>query len=48
MINIEFRGGLLFTSMEVIFRGRRLMIDNIAIDTGAAESILSPDAVEES
>ena len=47
MINIEFRDGLLFTSIEVIFRGKRLIVDNIVIDTGAAESILSPDAVEE-
>lgn len=47
MINIEFRDGLLFISIEIIFRGKRLVVDNIVIDTGAAKSILSPDTVEE-
>lgn len=47
MISIEFRGGLLFTSMEILFRGRSIVIENIGIDTGAAETIISPDAVEE-
>lgn len=46
MINIEFRDGLLFTSMEIFFRGNSIIIQNIVIDTGAAETILSPDAVE--
>jgi predicted aspartyl protease len=47
MINITFRDGLLFTSMEIIFRGKAIVIDKIVIDTGAAETILSPDVVEE-
>lgn len=47
MINIEFRDGLLFTSMEIFFRGNSIVIENIVIDTGAAETILSPDVVEE-
>ncbi|WP_372663770.1 aspartyl protease family protein [Cohnella sp.] len=47
MINIEYRDGLLFTSLEIEFRGSRKIIDNIVIDTGAAETILSPDAVED-
>jgi predicted aspartyl protease len=47
MINITFRDGLLFTSIEVFFRGKSIVIDNIVIDTGAAETILSPDVVEE-
>jgi predicted aspartyl protease len=47
MINITFRDGLLFTSMEIFFRGKSIVIDNIVIDTGAAETILSPDIVEE-
>jgi hypothetical protein len=46
MINIEFRDGLLFTSIKIDFRGKRLWLDNVVIDTGASESILSPDAVE--
>lgn len=44
---IEFRDGLLFTSIQISFRGNTKVIENIVIDTGAAESIISPDAVEE-
>lgn len=47
MINITFRDGLLFTSLEIFFRGKSIVIDKIVIDTGAAETILSPDVVEE-
>ena len=47
MINIEYRDGLLFTTLEIEFRGTRKIIDNIVVDTGAAETILSPDAVED-
>lgn len=46
MINIEFKNGLLFTSMEIFFRGNSLVVENIVIDTGAAETIISPDIVE--
>jgi predicted aspartyl protease len=47
MINIEFKDGLLFTSIEIFFRRNSVVIDNVVIDTGAAETILSPDVVEE-
>jgi predicted aspartyl protease len=47
MINIEFKDGLLFTSIEIFFRRNSVLIDNVVIDTGAAETILSPDVVEE-
>lgn len=47
MINLTFENGLLFTSMEIFFRGKSIVIDNIVIDTGAAETILSPDVVED-
>lgn len=47
MTNIEFRDGLLFTSMEIFFRGKSIVIENIVVDTGAAETIISPDVVEE-
>jgi predicted aspartyl protease len=45
-MRLEFRGGLLFTSIAVAFLGKTIIIDNIVIDTGAAESIINPDAVE--
>jgi len=47
MINIECKDGLLFTSIEILFRGNSTVIENVVIDTGAAETILSPDVVEE-
>lgn len=46
-MKIEFRDGLLFTSIQISFRGSSKVIENIVIDTGAAESIISPDAVED-
>ena len=46
-MKIEFWNGLLFTSISLTFRGSTLIIDNIVVDTGAAETLLSPDAVEE-
>jgi predicted aspartyl protease len=46
-MNIEFRDGLLFTSVEISYKGSSKKIDNIVIDTGAAESIISPDIVDD-
>lgn len=46
-MNIVFRDGLLFTSVEISFRGVLKIIDDVVIDTGAAETIISPDIVEE-
>lgn len=40
-MKIEFREGLLFTSIQISFRGRTKVIENMVIDTGAAESIIS-------
>lgn len=46
-MKVEFRDGLIFTSMRITFRGLCKDINNIVIDTGAAESIISPDIVED-
>lgn len=45
-MKLEFRGGLLFISITVTYLGKTKIIDNIVIDTGAAESIINPDLVE--
>lgn len=37
----------MFTSIQISFRGRTKVLENIVVDTGAAETIISPDAVEE-
>lgn len=44
---IEYREGHLYTSIEICFRGESKIIENIVIDTGASETIISPDIVEE-
>ena len=46
-MEVEYKGGLLFTSIGISFRSNSKIIDNIVIDTGAAESIISPDVVED-
>lgn len=46
-MKMEYRNGLLFTSLTLTFRGQSKRIENIVIDTGAAESIISPDVVED-
>lgn len=46
-MNLEFKGGLLFTTIELTFSGHRKTIGNVVVDTGAAESIISPDVVED-
>lgn len=46
-MNMKFQDGLLVTSMQISFRGRTKIIENIVIDTGASETLISPDAVED-
>ena len=46
-MKIEYREGLIFTSLKIEFRGLFKVIDNVVIDTGAAETIISPDAVDD-
>lgn len=46
-MKIEFKDGLLFTSLEIKYKGKSKIIDNIVIDTGAAGSIFSPDTVDD-
>lgn len=46
-MNMKFQDGLLVTSIQISFRGSTKVIENIVIDTGAAETIISPDAVED-
>ena len=46
-MEVKYEGGLLFTSLHLSFRGNSKVIESIVIDTGAAESIISPDVVED-
>ncbi|MCZ0756836.1 aspartyl protease, partial [Anoxybacillus sp. J5B_2022] len=45
-MQIEYRDGLLFTSIEIVYRGKTKRIDNMVIDTGAAKTLISQHAVE--
>lgn len=44
-MEIKYRDGLLFTSIDINYRGKHKRIDNIIIDTGAAHSIIDVDHV---
>jgi predicted aspartyl protease len=46
-MKMEYRNGLLFTSIAITSKGKSKIIDHIVIDTGASESIISPDAVDD-
>jgi len=46
-MNIHFKNGLLYTSLEVTYNGKSKLINDVIIDTGAAHSIICPDAVED-
>jgi predicted aspartyl protease len=46
-MNIEYRDGLLFTSIEISYKGNSKIINDVVIDTGAAGSIISPDIVDD-
>ena len=46
-MRIEYKQGLLFTNVELVYQGNSKVIENVVIDTGASESIISPDSVED-
>lgn len=46
-MEIQYRDDLLFTSIEISYKGKSKIIDNIVIDTGASGTIISPDAVDD-
>lgn len=45
-MEIQYRNGLLFTSIQLTFKGISRVISDVVIDTGASETIISPDIVE--
>lgn len=46
-MKIEYRDGLIFTSIKIFYKGNSNIVNNVVIDTGAAGSIISPDAVDD-
>ncbi|MFB4166005.1 aspartyl protease family protein [Alteribacillus sp. JSM 102045] len=45
-MNLQFNGGLLTSSITVLFRGASLYIEDVIIDTGSSHTILTPDVLE--
>lgn len=46
-MKIEYKNGLLFTTLEICFRNKCKRINNVVIDTGASITIISPDVVDD-
>jgi predicted aspartyl protease len=46
-MHIEYRDGLLFTTITIHFNGYTKIINNIVIDTGASHTLLSQDEVDD-
>lgn len=46
-MKIEYRQGLIFTEIKLSFRGKTKIIRDVVVDTGVAETIISPDAVSD-
>ena len=38
-MRIEYRDGLLFTTIKIIYKSKEKQINNIVIDTGASHSL---------
>lgn len=46
-MKIEYREGLLFTEVVVLYNGTKKCIDNIVIDTGASHTLIAQDEVDD-
>lgn len=47
MNKLKYRNGLLYTSIELQQGSRKTIIDNVIVDTGASETIILTDYLEE-
>ncbi|UQZ81718.1 hypothetical protein SK3146_00874 [Paenibacillus konkukensis] len=45
-MNLEYSDGLFLSSITIVHHGNSMTITDVVIDTGAAESVISIDAVE--
>lgn len=46
-MKIDYKDGLLFTSIEVTYNGKSKIIDNIVVDTGAENCLISQEEVDD-
>ncbi len=45
-MKIEYRNGLLFVTIEIVYNGQKKEINNIVIDTGASGTLISQECVD--
>jgi len=46
-MKLEYKDGLLFVDMNIGYKDKNVLIRNVVVDTGAAHTIINPDAVYE-
>lgn len=46
-ININYDGQLIYASLKIVYKGKEKVIDKLVVDTGAAKTFISVDAVED-
>ena len=46
-IDIYFDGQLIYASLKLTYKGKSKVVDRLVVDTGAAKSFISVDAVED-
>lgn len=46
-MKLEYKDGLLYTSIKLEYDGKTVGINNIVVDTGASFCIIEPSSIEE-
>ena len=46
-VDVYFDGQLIYASLKLTYKGNSMVVDKLVVDTGAAKSFISVDAVEE-
>jgi predicted aspartyl protease len=44
---LEYKDGLLYTSIKISYHGKTVEVDNTVVDTGASFYIIEPSSIEE-
>ena len=46
-MKLIYEKGLIFVDIDIKYKGKKKLIDNVVLDTGAAHTIINPDSVYE-
>ena len=46
-MKLEYKDGLLYTSLKINYDGKTVEVNNIVVDTGASFCIIDPSSIEE-